>query len=70
MRFVIENNKPYLCSGGRVYPVEISEDGVRIDKDESVLSEQEGTYCLQEVVSKLGPNASSIQKKRRKKQEE
>ena len=70
MRFVIENSKPYLCSGGRVYPVEISEDGVRIDKDEGVLSDQDGSYCLQEVISKLGQNASSIQKKRRKKQEE
>ena len=69
MRFLIENNKPYLVSGGRVYPVELADGKVKIDPDEGVLSDQKGQYCLQEIISKLGQNASSIPKRRRKKQE-
>ena len=69
MRFIIEDNKPYLCSGGRVYPVEIKDGKVRIDHEQGVLSDQVGHYCLQEVISKLGSNASSIKRRKRKSQE-
>ena len=69
MRFIIDENKPYLCSGGRVYPVEISNGKVRIDQDKGYLSDQKGRYSVQEVISKLGDGCSSIQKKKRKSQE-
>lgn len=69
MRFLIEDGKPYLCSGGRVYPVEISDGKVKIDLEEGVLSDQRGRYCLQEVISKLGNNSSSVKRRKRKPQE-
>ena len=70
MRFLVENDKPSLVSGGRVYPVEITAESVRVDLENGTLSEQKGTYCLQEIVSKFGQNVSSIPKRRRKKQED
>lgn len=69
MRFTISHNKPYLCSGGRVYPVEIKNGTIRIDKGNGELSEEKGRYSLQEIISKLGDNCSSLRKRKRKSQE-
>lgn len=69
MLFIIHENKPYLCSGGRVYPVEIKDGKVKIDLENGSLSDEKGYLTLREIVSKLGPNTSSIQRRKRKSQE-
>lgn len=54
MLFNIFNGKPYLCSGDRVYPVEIVGDTVNIDTESGELSNEKGRYTLREVTAKLG----------------
>lgn len=54
MLFNIFNGKPYLCSGDRVYPVEIAGDTVSIDMESGELSNEKGRYTLREVTAKLG----------------
>lgn len=64
MRFLIHDGKPYLCSGGRVYPVAISGDAVTIDEERGELSNDKGRYTLTEIHAKLGYECSSIKRKR------
>lgn len=66
MRFIIKDGKPYLCSGGRVYPCEITDGTVRIEPEQGEISGDLGDYSLREVTAKLGNHVSSIRRKRKK----
>ena len=55
MRFILQENAPYLISGGRAYPVKITEDNtVHIDRDHGFETEKQGYMTLREVVAKVG----------------
>lgn len=55
MRFILQDNAPYLISGGRAYPVKITEDNtVHIDRDHGFETEKQGYMTLREVVAKVG----------------
>lgn len=69
MKFFIENGVPYLVSNGMAYPVEIKDGNVRYEESQAFPSNIPGRYSLKEVMAKCGNNASSIQKKSRKRQD-
>lgn len=53
MRFILRDGIPFLVSGGREYPVEITEKGVSIGKGKKCTL-REGYLTLQEVIAKIG----------------
>mgnify|MGYP001024328572 FL=1 len=66
MRFIIQDGMPYLISGGRAFPVEITEKKeVVIDKENGSMSDEVGYLTLDEVIAKIG-----YTKKREEPQEE
>lgn len=55
MRFIIQDGMPYLISGGRAFPVEITEKKeVVIDKENGSISDETGYLTLDEVIAKIG----------------
>lgn len=55
MRFIIQDSAPYLISGGRAFPVEITEKKeVVIDKESGSMSDETGYLTLDEVIAKIG----------------
>ena len=55
MRFIIQDGMPYLISGGRAFPVEITEKKeVIIDKENGAMSDAKGYLTLDEVIAKIG----------------
>lgn len=55
MRFIIQDGMPYLISGGRAFPVEITEKKeVIIDKENGSMSDETGYLTLDEVIAKIG----------------
>lgn len=55
MRFIIQDGAPYLISGGRAFPVEITEKKeVVIDKENGSMSDETGYLTLDEVIAKIG----------------
>lgn len=55
MRFIIQDGMPYLISGGRAFPVEITEKKeVIIDKENGSISDEVGYLTLDEVIAKIG----------------
>lgn len=55
MRFIIQDGMPYLISGGRAFPVEITEKKeVIIDKENGSMSDEVGYLTLDEVIAKIG----------------
>lgn len=55
MRFIIQDGTPYLISGGRAFPVEITEKKeVIIDKENGSMSDETGYLTLDEVIAKIG----------------
>lgn len=55
MRFIIQDGMPYLISGGRAFPVEITEKKeVVIDKENGSMSDEVGYLTLDEVIAKIG----------------
>lgn len=55
MRFIIQDGVPYLISGGRAFPVEITEKKeVIIDKENGSMSDETGYLTLDEVIAKIG----------------
>lgn len=55
MRFIIQDGAPYLISGGRAFPVEITEKKeIVIDKESGVMSDETGYLTLDEVIAKIG----------------
>lgn len=67
MRFAIVNDLPYMISNVRMYPVEIKDGNVRIDKDNASMTDMKGTYTLPEIMAKCS-NLSSIKKTAKKSQ--
>ena len=53
MRFALRDGVPFLVSGGREDPVEITEKGVSVGKGKKS-SLHEGYLTLQEVIAKVG----------------
>lgn len=54
MRFIIQDGAPYLISGGRAFPVEITEKKeVIIDKENGSMSDEAGYLTLDEVIAKI-----------------
>ena len=55
MMFTIQDGAPYLISGGRAFPVEITEKKeVIIDKENGSMSDETGYLTLDEVIAKIG----------------
>lgn len=55
MRFILQDGMPYLISGGRAFPVEITEKKeVIIDKENGVMSDEVGYLTIDEVIAKIG----------------
>ncbi len=55
MRFILQDGMPYLISGGRAFPVEITEKKeVIIDKESGHMTDETGYLTLDEVVAKIG----------------
>ncbi len=65
MRFAIVDGLPYMVSNGRMFPVEIKDGNVKIDKTNSSMTEVKGNYTLQEITAKC-KNLSSIKKAQKK----
>lgn len=68
MRFMIQDNAPYLISGGRAYPVEITESkDVIIDHENGFDTDNPGCLMLNEVIAKIGyTNKQTDQQKEKK----
>lgn len=55
MWFLIQDGAPYLISGGRAFPVEITEKKeVKIDEKNSFETDKIGCLMLNEVIAKIG----------------
>lgn len=55
MMFTIQDGAPYLISGGRAFPVEITEKKyVIIDNDNASMTDETGYLTLDEVIAKIG----------------
>lgn len=55
MRFAVQEKKPYLISGGKAYPVELTENhGVKISIEEGRKTELTGYLTYEEVAAKFG----------------
>lgn len=66
MLYIIRGDVPYLVSGGREYPVEITETEIIMDRKNARPAETEGYLTLQEVIAKVG----HYRKKKRGRKEE
>lgn len=53
MRFAIQGGKPYLISGGKAYPVELTEKGVKISTEEGTLTNSKGYLTEAELRAKF-----------------
>lgn len=68
MWFSIQDGAPYLISGGRAFPVEITEKReVIIDNDNSSETRETGYLTLDEVIAKIGYAKKQEEKRGRKK---
>lgn len=68
MRFIVQDGTPYLISGGRAFPVEITDKKeVIIDQDNGFKTDKIGCLMLDEVVAKIGYSKKQEEKKPRKK---
>ena len=68
MRFIIQDGMPYLASGGRAFPVEITEKKeVIVDRDNGFETDKIGCLMLNEVISKIGYSKKQEVKRTRKK---
>lgn len=55
MRFIIQDGMPYLISGGRAFPVEITENkDVIVDRESGFETKKIGCLMLDEVIAKIG----------------
>ena len=62
MRFVIQDGMPYLISGGRAFPVEITEKKeVIIDKENGAMSDEKVYLTLDEVIAKIGYTKKKVE---------
>lgn len=62
MRFVIQDGMPYLISGGRAFPVEITEKKeVIIDNDNASMTDEVGYLTLDEVIAKIGYTKKQVE---------
>lgn len=68
MWFSIQDGAPYLISGGRAFPVEITDKReVVIDNDNSSETRETGYLTLDEVIAKIGYTKKQEEKRGRKK---
>lgn len=68
MRFIIQDGMPYLISGGRAFPVEITDKKeVIIDRENGFETDKIGCLMLDEVIAKIGYTKKQEEKKPRKK---
>lgn len=68
MRFIIQDGAPYLISGGRAFPVEITDKReVVIDNDNSYETRETGYLTLDEVIAKIGYTKKQEEKRGRRK---
>lgn len=68
MRFIIQDGMPYLISGGRAFPVEITDKKeVIIDRENGFETDKTGCLMLDEVIAKIGYTKKQEEKKPRKK---
>lgn len=68
MRFIIQDGMPYLISGGRAFPVEITDKKeVIIDRENGFETDKIGCLMLDEVIAKIGYTKKQKEKKPRKK---
>lgn len=68
MWFSIQDGAPYLISGGRAFPVEITEKReVIIDNDNSSKAIETGYLTLDEVIAKIRYTKKQEEKRGRKK---
>ena len=59
MRFAIQDGKPYLISGGKAYPVELTEKhGIKFSKSKGRNTDVTGYLSLEEVYAKFGKTKS------------
>lgn len=55
MRFIIQDGMPYLISGGRAFPVDITDKKeVIIDRENGFETDKIGCLMLDEVIAKIG----------------
>ena len=68
MRFIIQEGAPYLISGGRALPVEITDKKeVIIYRENGFETDKIGYLMLDEVIAKIGYTKKQEEKKPRKK---
>lgn len=68
MRFMIQDGMPYLVSGGRAFPVEITEKkDVIIDHENGFETNKTGCLMLNEVIVKIGYTKKQEEPRGRKK---
>lgn len=68
MRFIIQEGAPYLISGGRALPVEITDKKeVIIYRENGFETDKIGYLMLDEVIAKIGYTKKQEEKKSRKK---
>ncbi len=68
MRFILQDGMPYLISGGRAFPVEITEKKeVIIDKENGHMTDETGHLTLDEVVAKIGHTKKQMEPQEEKK---
>ena len=68
MRFIIQDGAPYLISGGRVFPVEITDKKeIIVDRENGFETDTKGCLMLDEVIAKIGYTKKQEEKKPRKK---
>lgn len=68
MRFIIQDGMPYLISGGRAFPVEITDKKeVIVDRENGFETDKIGCLMLDEVIAKIGHTQKQEEKKPRKK---
>lgn len=75
MQFIIQDGAPYLISGGRAFPVEITEKKeVIVDRENGFETDAVGYLMLDEVIAKIGYTKKQTdqqkERKPRKKAEE
>lgn len=68
MRFIIQDGAPYLISGCRAFPVEITDKKeVIIDRENGFETDKNGCLMLDEVIAKIGYTKKQEEKRGRKK---
>lgn len=53
MLFAVQDKKPYLISGGRAFPAELTEKGVKISTEEGTLTNLKGYLTESELRAKF-----------------